>query len=197
MPSTLLLYSGGLDSTVLLYDLLSQGQLVSVVMFSYGQKHMEQELSHARLHCAQCMTNEHFGGYLEVTIPTLKGSNLTDGGGSKVVPNRNAVMLSIAVSIAAAHGTSRVAYACNFSDQQDFPDCRPAFVEAMNGAVQAAQLKVAIVAPYIELTKRQVVQIGKRLEVPMQATWSCYAGGYMPCGKCDACKAREGAFSDV
>src|SRR6186713_3091792 len=171
MPSTLLLYSGGLDSTVLLYDLISQDQLVSVVMFSYGQKHREQELSHARLHCAQCMNNEHFGGYLEVTIPTLKGSNLTDDWGTKVVPNRNAVMLSIAVSMAAAHGLHRVAYGCNFSDQQDFPDCRPEFVAAMNGAVQAAQLKVSIIAPYIDLTKRQIVQIGRKLEVPMQATW--------------------------
>lgn len=184
------LLSGGLDSTVLLYDLLDQKCEVHCALFDYKQKHAWRELPQAIHHCqwkgVKCTLIE---------LPKIAGSTLTDGSGSKVVPNRNAIFLSHAVSIAMLAGAEAVTYACNKDDAADFPDCRGAFVKALNFVQRTAETGVEICAPYIDLSKREIVAIGRRLGVAMDETYSCYEGGQAACGVCDACKARMAALA--
>ena len=185
-----LLLSGGLDSTVLLFDLIQQNCSVHCVLFDYGQTHANRELPIARWFCSLTGTP-----FTEIKIPKLGGSILTDGLGTKVVPNRNAIFISIAISIAAKATAEAVCFACNKDDSSDFPDCRREFVKAMNEASKASGSNVEVCAPYIDLTKREIVGIGKRFGVPMNETWSCYQGDPKECGVCDACIKRTEALA--
>lgn len=184
------LLSGGIDSTVMLYSLLHQNCSVHCALFNYGQKHAARELAMARWHC-------RFLGVLftEITLPTIRGSVLTDGGGTKIVPNRNAILLSIAISLAVNAKSEAVTYACNKDDAEDFPDCRVAFIASMNAASRAAETGVEVCAPFIGLTKKEIVAIGRFHNVDFSSTYSCYEGRGVPCGACDACKKREEALA--
>lgn len=188
MKTIIHLLSGGLDSTVLLYDLLKQGHKVHCALFQYGQKH-SQELAFAKGHCRRL-------GVLFTTldIPGLRGSQLTDGSGSFVVPNRNAILLSVAANLAQSASAEAVTYACNRDDAESFPDCRPEFVSRLNDTLRTGGCSVEICAPYVDKTKRDIVSIGRNLSVPMYDTWSCYLGGEKPCGLCPACVKREEAL---
>lgn len=181
--------SGGIDSVVLAYGLVSRQVKLHAVLFDYGQRH-KQELTFAKLHC-------HKLGILftTITLPQIPGSELTDGKGGVVVPNRNAILLSIAASLAVNAGAENVTFGCNAEDAKDFPDCRPEFIKAMNAALKASDTPVQIATPYIEMTKRMIVARGRELGVDLDSTWSCYRGGEKPCGKCLACIRRKEAMA--
>lgn len=183
-----LLLSGGMDSTVLLYDLIAQGCRVFCVLFDYGQQH-QTELNYAKRHCKRLNVE-----FVIICLPTLRGSKLTGGSGSYVVPNRNAIMLSMAVNVAVESKADIVAYACNQEDVADFPDCRPEFVESFNELLRKAEIKVEVCAPYARKMKWEIGDIGRQLGVNMDDTWSCYVGGSQPCGKCPACLKRQAAL---
>lgn len=189
-----LLLSGGLDSTTLLYDFMQQKCNVHAVLFDYGQTH-GKELRFAKEHCYKLKVF-----WTEVQLYRVKNlfqhCAITDQrSDSPIVPNRNAVMLNIAAALAMSNGVETVAYACNKDDAQTFPDCRWDFVEAINVTLKAAQVPVEIIAPYIAFTKSWIVQQARKLEVPMDLTWSCYKGGAKPCGKCLACRVRKKAMA--
>jgi 7-cyano-7-deazaguanine synthase len=183
------LLSGGLDSVVMLHDLHAQGHRIYCVSFNYGQKHGARERDCAERHCARLGVK-----YETVRLPQLRGSSLTDGGAGVVVPNRNAIMLSLAVNVAVAAKADTITYACNADDNEHFPDCRPEFVSAMNAAVQAAGYRIEICAPYALLTKAIIAEMGRELGVDLSDTWSCYAGGERPCETCPACIKRKEAL---
>lgn len=184
------LMSGGLDSTVLLFDLKAQGHPVHCLLFDYGQVHGKRELPIAGWFCGIVGVQ-----FTKLVLPSMPGSSLTDGNGSKVVPNRNAILLSVAIGVAMNAKVQRVTCACNKDDAADFPDCRREFIDAMNAASKAAGTGVEVCAPYLDLTKREIVGIGKYRGVPMSETWSCYRDGVQPCGECDACKRRAEAMA--
>lgn len=186
-----LLLSGGMDSTVLLYDQVNQGMEVHALLCNYGQVHV-QELEYAKRHCRELGVP-----WEEVELYRVKmflRCALTDKTSTSViVPFRNGVMLSIAVAYAASRGINLVAYACNRDDQAEFPDCRWGFIESMNEAVTRSETPVEIIAPYIGLSKRQIVHRAKEIKAPWEDTWSCYGDGMEPCGKCKACEKRKAA----
>lgn len=179
------LLSGGLDSVTMLYWLKSLGLIVQCLLFDYKQRHV-QELLFARGHCRKL-------GVLwqAMELPALNG--LTED--NWVVPNRNAVMLSIAVNVAVQGGYDTVTIGCNQDDAAMFQDCTPAFIEAMNGAVKAAGYSVRIEAPYITKQKWEIVRLAKKFSVPMNEIWTCYRGGSKPCGECPACKKLAEALA--
>ncbi len=183
-----LLLSGGLDSVVLLYDLVEQGRVVHCVPFDYGQRHV-QELNWAKHHC-------HRLGVLftVISLPQLKGSELTDGTGGVIVPNRNAIFLSHAVNVAVVAGAETVYFAANKDDEAVFPDCRMAFVQTFNNMLRTANIAVEVCAPYFDKSKAWIAAKGRDLGVSFSETWSCYRGGLKPCGECAACKKREEAL---
>jgi 7-cyano-7-deazaguanine synthase len=112
-----------------------------------------------------------------------------------IVPNRNMIMLAVAVGFGLANGVEEVAYAAHAGDHAIYPDCRPEFVEALNGAVALCDWrKIKLVAPFLKKTKADIVTLGDELGVPFVMTWSCYVGGKNHCGKCGTCVERREAF---
>lgn len=184
-----LLLSGGLDSVTLLYYLRGEGRPVHCALFNYKQRHA-QELEFAKYHCHRlgCI-------FTTIDIPTLRGSSLTDGSGSVVVPWRNATLLSLAVNLAASISTQEVAIGCNADDADMFPDCRKEFIDSFNASLRSAEIDVQVVAPFLTWHKWQIAGLAEQIGVPHHMTWSCYKGGAKPCGECPACKKREEAFS--
>jgi 7-cyano-7-deazaguanine synthase len=189
IPKTIIsLLSGGLDSVTGLYDLVDQGHLVSCVGIDYGQRHV-QELECARYHCRRLNVV-----FTRLSIGPLRGSTLTDGTGGVVVPNRNSILLDHAVNIAVAAGADTVTYFCNRDDEANFPDCRRAFVQAYNIKLLNSEIKVEVCAPYMDRAKWWIAGKARELGVEVNQTWSCYRGGAVPCGECEACQKREAAL---
>lgn len=189
IPKTIIhLLSGGMDSVVMLYDLLDQGHHVHCVLFDYKQRHIK-ELDFAKWHCQWRKVD-----YTLIKLPQLRGSELTDGSGGVVVPNRNAIFLAHAVNIAVAAGADTVTYACNKDDEAAFPDCRMAFVQMFNTLLTTAEIRVEVCAPYQDWPKWKIGAKAQMMRVPLTETWSCYRGGEKPCGECPACVKREAAI---
>ena len=189
--SIILLLSGGLDSIVLLYDLYKQGLNIHCVLFDYGQTHVN-ELSFAEKHCIKLGVK-----FTRVELFRIKNMflhcRLTDGESGNIVPNRNAVFINIGAALAMSANADAVLIGCNKDDQQEFPDCRWEFINATNAALKAAQVPVEVCAPYIGLTKWQIVQRAKEIGAPYLESVSCYEGN--ECGECDACVKRAKAVA--
>jgi 7-cyano-7-deazaguanine synthase len=193
------LLSGGLDSTVLLYDLLDQGHKAHCILYDYGQRHIK-ELSFAEATCAKLGVT-----YDKIVLPPqlFERSALTTGaeslvGQPTIVPNRNMVLISMAASYALSHGCTAVSCAINSDDAEVYPDCRAEFIKNLNFALRCCHTRrMEVHVPYIVRTKAKVVEIGRRLNVPLGETWSCYAGGDEPCGQCGACQVRLKAIADA
>ena len=193
------LLSGGLDSTVLLYELLDQGHKAHCILYDYGQRHIK-ELGFAEATCAKLGVTHD-----KIVLPSqlFERSALTTGSDSLVgqptiVPNRNMVLIAMAASYALSHGCTAVSCAVNRDDAGVYPDCRDEFIKNLNFALRSCHTRrMEVYVPFIVRTKAEVVQIGWRLNVPMEETWSCYAGGDEPCGQCGACQVRLKAIADA
>ena len=185
---TLVLLSGGMDSVALLYWLKGCfAHEVESVFFNYGANHRTQERRFAEHHSDALGINLH-----KIQLPNLQGSKLVgDDSESWVVPARNSVLLSFAANFAESHGFDRIAYGCNADDADEFPDCRPGFVDAFNQTLEQAKLHVRVFAPFVYETKRNIVSIATHMHYPLRDSWSCYNDRSEPCGQCPACKKRN------
>jgi len=200
--------SGGLDSTVLLGHLLEQGYYCRAMSVDYGQRHRRELGSAARVAKFYDVTHDVID--LSSLGHCLVGSALTDARvdvprghyedasmKTTVVPNRNMVLLSVALSIAASANLHGVAYGAHAGDHAIYPDCRPVFVDAMRSAAQVCHYnRLHISAPLVDLDKGDIVRLGLEIEAPLQMTWTCYNGGDDPCGQCGSCVERAEAFAD-
>lgn len=197
--------SGGLDSATVLALAIRDNHEVNAVGFEYGQPH-RIELEHAERIAAR------YGVPFEtVRIPNMPKTNAV------VFAGRNLVLAATAISLAAARGFGAVAFGCNASDWQDFPDCRPAFWNSVRAAAEAYGIRV--LTPLIYHSKQDVAETARRYGVPIDLTWSCYSPRYVPggdgwdaggsraaayenhpiepvpCGKCLACETRAKALA--
>lgn len=205
--NTVLIYSGGLDSTVLLYRLLEMGDRVRCLSVDYGQRH-RRELESARAICEEAGV-EHLVADLSGLSPVLQGSALTSSEiavpeghytdvsmKQTVVPNRNMLLLSVGISWAVSTKADAVAYAAHGGDHTIYPDCRPAFFAAMQAAAELADWhQVSLLAPFITMNKGEIASLGAELGAPLEKTWSCYKGGEAHCGACGTCVERREAFA--
>ena len=207
---TLVVMSGGLDSTVALYQAIDAGGDVRGVSFDYGQRH-RVEVDRAEL-IARCAGVPWRRIDLSTLAPAFPSSALTnpdisvplepyDGTtmDATVVPMRNAIMLSIAAGIVASHGGGKVIAGIHSADHALYPDCRPAFVQAMQQTIDRSLdgIAVRLVVPFVDIDKTEIVKIGHRLGVPFDRTWSCYQGGGVQCGRCGTCRERRRAFAEA
>jgi len=202
--------SGGLDSTVLAYWLAARGTELTLLSFDYGQRH-RVELDHAAkiagiLECPHEIVDVSAVGRLlvgsaltdnEVAVPD--GYYTDESMRATVVPNRNAIMLDIAVAMAVARKADVVAFGAHAGDHAIYPDCRPEFVERFTRSARTANEgllvdEFGILAPFVHLSKTDIVRIGAALGVPFERTWSCYRGGTVHCGTCGTCTERREAF---
>ena len=200
----ILIYSGGLDSTTLLYEY--KDSIALAVTFDYGSKHNAREISYARLNCER-LGILHRVISLEFIRDSFKSDLLLSGGEipeghyaeenmkSTVVPFRNGIMLSAAIGLAESNDLDTVLIANHAGDHTIYPDCRPEFIEAMDAAAQAGTFNgVRIVSPYCNITKRDIALRGRKLGVDFSLTYSCYKGGEKHCGKCGTCIERKEAL---
>ena len=199
-----LIYSGGMDSTVLLYKYRKEIKLA--VTFTYGARQDEEQTACAKENC-KLLGIEHLiiplefmGKYFRSSI--LKGGDDVPHGSyndenmkSTVVPFRNGIMLSIAAGLAESRELDTVLIANHAGDHTIYPDCRPEFIEAMGSAVNAGTFAgIKIVSPFCDITKRDIALIGKEEGVPFEKTYSCYEGRHSHCGVCGTCVERKEAL---
>jgi 7-cyano-7-deazaguanine synthase len=205
--------SGGLDSTTMAYSLRAQGYSLIAISFDYGQRHRKElvfaEQMAADLDAPWTLIDLHAAGLTNV----LTGSALTDDTVTvpdghyadqsmkiTVVPNRNAIMLSIACALAVTREGGAVAFGAHTGDHFIYPDCRPEFVRAFEAMVNIAVeglASIEILAPFLSMTKTDIVKLGDELKVPFERTWSCYKGGALHCGTCGTCVERREAFAQA
>ncbi|MGM9861341.1 MAG: 7-cyano-7-deazaguanine synthase QueC [Muribaculaceae bacterium] len=201
----LMVLSGGMDSTTMLYEYASQIDLA--VTFLYGSNHNARELECARYHCDKLgielvVINLDFIGemfhssLLEGAEAVPDGDYDFDNMRSTVVPFRNGIMLAAAAGLAESRGLSTVMIANHAGDHALYPDCRAQFIEAMSAAIKAGTYEgIAISAPYTLLTKAQIAERGKHLGVDYSHTYSCYKGREHHCGRCGTCRERREALA--
>lgn len=203
---TVLIYSGGLDSTVLLYHLRAAGHDLHALSVDYGQRH-RCELTHAASICAELHVPNPVADLSSIQ-PLLAGSSLTsaeievaeghyteENMKSTIVPNRNMILLSVATGHALSIGAEQVAYAAHSGDHAIYPDCRNEFADAMANAIKLCDWNtVELARPFVEWTKADIVRRGAELELPFEKTWSCYKGLDLHCGRCGTCIERREAF---
>jgi 7-cyano-7-deazaguanine synthase len=202
----ILLASGGLDSTTALYHLKAEGHEVKCLGIDYGQRH-DKELKAAQK-IADRAGVEYRMVDLSAIQPLLAGSSQTssevevpEGHYTEesmkltVVPNRNMIMLSIAMGWAVSLKFDAVAYAAHAGDHTIYPDCRPEFVDSMK---QAAKLcdwhQLELNSPFNGWSKSEIVKRAVELDAPLDRTWSCYKGNESHCGRCGTCTERREAF---
>ena len=199
--------SGGMDSTTLLYDVLRmhKPKNVTAISFNYNQKH-KKELNYAAQTCKK-LDIKHLVIPLDVLnsvapsaltrdeVDVPEGHYADENMKQTVVPNRNMVMLSLAASYAMSIGAKRLFYGAHSGDHDIYPDCRKEFVESLATTIRLADWNdVDLCAPYIDMDKGDIVNLGKQLEVDYSLTWTCYKGQEKACGKCGSCVERLEAF---
>lgn len=200
--------SGGLDSAVLLARYAARGDRLTTVSVDYGQRH-RRELTAARRLAA------HYDAeHVRIDVPSFGAavrSALTDSTAAlpctadpadpaqraTVVPGRNAVIATLAVSIAVARGAEIVALGIHGGDGAVYPDCRAEFLAALAALTDVGNAGFSpprIQAPFLTVPKAEVVAVGSMLGAPLALTYSCYAGQERHCRTCGACRARADAF---
>lgn len=207
MKDSVIVLSGGMDSTTLLHEY--KNRIALAVTFDYGSKHNAREIECARINCRMLdiehlvIPLEFMGRYFKSSL-LIGGEDIPEGHyedenmKSTVVPFRNGIMLSIAAGLAESRGLRKVMLANHGGDHAIYPDCRPGFVEAMSKAIQEGTYEgVTIFAPYTNITKSDIARRGKSLGVDYSLTYSCYKGGERHCGKCGTCVERLEALRDA
>ncbi|QDU35460.1 7-cyano-7-deazaguanine synthase [Poriferisphaera corsica] len=206
-PKTVLTFSGGLDSTTLLYYLQAEGHDTLTLSIDYGQRH-KVELDYAERILQHLGIQHHKTIDLHCMNDLMQGSSLTqpdidvplghyeeESMKQTVVPNRNMIILSLAAGWAISNQATYIAYAAHAGDHAIYPDCRPEFADACAKAIELADWHIVkLIRPFVDKTKGEIVKIGQELGVPYELTWSCYQGGSIHCGACGTCIERREAF---
>ena len=203
-------FSGGLDSTTLLYHLRAEGHEVKALSADYGQRHGARERQAAEA-ITQLLGVERrvvdltalaafFGrnSLSDAAVPVPAGAYSEAGMKQTTVPNRNMVLLSVGLAWAASLPFDGVAFGAHGGEYTPYPDCQPAFAEAMDRAAAVCDWRpLRVLAPFATWSKGDIVNRGAELGVPFHLTWSCYQGGETPCGVCGTCVDRATAFADA
>jgi 7-cyano-7-deazaguanine synthase len=211
-----ILLSGGLDSSTVLYLAKSEGYDCYALSFDYQQRH-RRELAAASAIATSVGVVAHqvvsfdlslWGGSAltdsQIALPQDRQlSAMSESIPVTYVPARNTIFLSFALAYAEAISASRVYIGVNALDYSGYPDCRPDYIDAMRSVFRLGTKQgregdpIEIITPLIDLKKTEIIQLGNQLGVPWQQTWSCYSGDKIPCGTCDSCLLRLAAFEEL
>lgn len=208
---TVVVLSGGMDSTTLMAVYADNGDQLSAITINYGQRHLRE------VDAARDVARYYGATHCVVDLPdlarVLSGSSLTDTRvavplghyaaptmAATVVPNRNAILANVAVGYAVAQKADRVALGVHAGDHPIYPDCRPEFIDALRDCVKVATAGYHtpdIEAPFVGISKTAVCSLGVALHAPLGISWSCYQGGDLHCGQCGTCTERIEAFAEA
>jgi len=213
--SCVVLFSGGMDSTVVLHHALKNYQQVFALSIDYGQKNIK-ELGEAENYITEYILNSAFGGKLkysrlplplsllnfksaltrdDIKIPRMK-EVIGDPQNASYVPNRNMIFLSFALGMAESVGASEVLYgAAKADDTSGFWDCTQEFRKGLNNILSLNRRNhIQIQAPLIDKTKKEIIEYGLELGVDFARTRTCYTSDSEACGECPSCSARIAGF---
>jgi 7-cyano-7-deazaguanine synthase len=206
MAKVVVIYSGGMDSFTVLHHALKQGHDVYALSFNYGQRHV-RELDAAATVCKSLGINHKVVDITAINT-LLAGSSLTsdidipeghyeaESMQSTVVPNRNMILLALAIGYAVSMKAEAVYYGAHSGDHAIYPDCRPEFVEKMNAVSLIANYEpIPIEVPFLTNSKAEILAAGLAIGLDYAQTWTCYNGREKACGKCGACVERLEAFA--
>jgi 7-cyano-7-deazaguanine synthase len=210
MMKAVCLLSGGMDSSTLAYVARRRGYTILALHLNYGQRTEGKEKKCAKK-IASMLNAEAF---VEINLDYFTqfgSSSLTDDTiaveefdperahiPNTYVPFRNANLLSIATSFAESRGADAIFIGVQSLDYSGYPDCRPQFIEAFQRVIDLGTkdtTKITLFAPFINMTKTDILQEGIRLGVPYEHTWSCYRNEGKACGTCGSCHFRKEAFA--
>ncbi|MCE2720932.1 MAG: 7-cyano-7-deazaguanine synthase QueC [Dolichospermum sp.] len=211
-----ILLSGGLDSSTVLYQAKADGCQCYAISFDYQQRH-RKELNSALTLANTAGVIEHqvvnfdlrqWGGSAltddKINLPQQRSlAEMADNIPVTYVPARNTIFLSFALGYAEAIAAERVYIGVNALDYSGYPDCRPDYIQAIQEVFRLGTKQgrsgqpIKIIAPLIDLKKTEIIQLGNQLGVPWHLTWSCYAGNDIACGVCDSCQLRLAAFAEL
>lgn len=215
LRGSVVLLSGGMDSATCLALAARKSHPVHALTVVYGQRHL-REIDSARALSRYYRLAHH--AVLPIPIGPLLDSSLTDrhrrlphAGSARApripttyVPARNTLMLAAALGYAESHRLGEIYLGVNAIDYSGYPDCRPEYLRAFERLARLAtrvgveeHRSIRVRAPLLRKSKAAIVRLGERLGVPWKLTWSCYAGGRFPCGRCDACRLRSRGFSEA
>lgn len=202
------IYSGGMDSFTVLHKALAEGYDVHALSFNYGQRH-SRELESARTVCERLGISHKIvdiraiHGLIDNSSLTNPDQDLPTGEydttnmTSTVVPNRNMILLSMAIGYAVNIEAEHCFYGAHGADHAIYPDCRPAFVEGMRNVAQIANYTpVDIHVPYLHADKSDILRDGLAMGLDYADTWTCYLGEEKACGECGSCRERLRAFAE-
>ena len=202
-----LITSGGMDSTTMLYEF--KDEIALAITFDYGSTQNGRERQCAITHCQRLgikhiivgldFMHRYFKSALLEGPDAIPDGNYDDENmKATVVPFRNGIMLAIACGIADSHGLRRVMIANHAGDHSIYPDCRPGFISAMSAAMQAGTYEhIEVFAPYTDISKTDIACRGAALGIDYSETYSCYKGGEHHCGRCGTCTERRQALRDA
>ncbi len=217
MNKAVILFSGGLDSTVTAAVARQEGYALYLLTIAYGQRH-SIEITHARQIAKWLEAREHkifeldlraFGGSAltgDLDVPIDRSSQDRESAIPETyVPARNTIFLSLALAYAEVLQANKIFFGANIRDYSGYPDCRPEFVQAFMEVARRGTKRgvhgaeIAILTPLILMTKAEIIQKGVALNVPFHLTHSCYAprkDGSV-CGRCDSCQIRKEGFEEA
>lgn len=206
-----LIYSGWLDSTTVLYDLLDRGYKVLAFSVYYWQKH-SQELERAKKFCKRLGVEQIILNLSSIDLFKSSGLvnkdiNLKDGLYTQenieisMVPNRNSILANFGLGIAMNRKAIWIALGIHSEDKStgeiEYPDCSPAFVKSLQTLAREIDFRpYEVIVPFSGKHKGDVVKRGLELNVPYEDTWSCYKWqeNWKACGVCGTCIQRLNAF---
>jgi 7-cyano-7-deazaguanine synthase len=214
------LLSGGLDSVAALTIAKEQMDVELALVFDYGQRSAKREIEYSK------KVSEHFGiehrvielAWLasvtktslvntDVDVPEMSMEKIADEADSSItidsaksvwVPNRNGVLINIAASFAESMGLEYVIVGFNKEEGATFPDNTPEFMTAIDDSLSYSTMNgVKVLAPLINMGKKEIVSSAVDLNAPLEFSWSCYHGAAIPCGICESCMRRKRAFAAI
>jgi 7-cyano-7-deazaguanine synthase len=197
--------SGGPDSATVAYWAKKQGYDVSAITFKYGQIATKETESAQKIAAKLGASikvidlstlKEVFGEVTSLCNPDIPMTSSFSQ--PIIVPFRNAIFLSVAVSYATSICANKIFYGAQGSDEPFYPDCRREFYKAFETAAQLGTgTEISIEAPFSCKPKSETLKVGVELGVPFELTWSCYFNGSRHCGKCESCINRKKAFEEA
>lgn len=195
-----------MDSVTALHHTAREHTTLAALSFDYGSKHNQREIPFARHHCQQlgvphCVISldfiaAHFQSALLKTGAAIpEGHYEEESMKQTVVPFRNGILLSITAGFAESKGAGGLVIAAHGGDHAIYPDCREEYMRAQAEAIRlGTYAEIALLRPFIAMTKADIVRVGMECGVDYAMTWSCYVGGETHCGRCGTCVERREAF---